>query len=58
MSSIHPKAPAFEALDSDKAKQHLNPHGVILREETLVRGQIHFSFFEPINNWIELLQKI
>jgi hypothetical protein len=44
MSSIHPKAPAFEALDPDKAKQHLNPHGVILKEEIQFPDKYIFIF--------------
>jgi hypothetical protein len=33
MRSIHPKEPAFEVSDSDKAKQPLNPHGVFLEKK-------------------------
>jgi hypothetical protein len=58
MRSIHPKAPAFEVSDSDEAKQHLNPHGVILRRGNTIPGQIHVSFINAINNRKGLLQKI
>jgi predicted enzyme related to lactoylglutathione lyase len=50
--------PAFEVLDLDEAKQHLTRHGVILQDEIQIPGQIRFSFFDPFNNTIELLQKI
>jgi hypothetical protein len=58
MRSIHPKTPGFEVSDLGAAKQHLICHGVILIEEMQNPGQIRFSFFDPINNRIELLQKI
>jgi catechol 2,3-dioxygenase-like lactoylglutathione lyase family enzyme len=50
--------PAFEVSDLDEAKQHLTRHGVILQDEIQIPGQIRFSFFDPFNNRIELLQKI
>jgi catechol 2,3-dioxygenase-like lactoylglutathione lyase family enzyme len=50
--------PAFEVSDLDKAKQHLTRHGVSLKEEIQIPGQKRFSFFDPFNNRIELLQKI
>jgi catechol 2,3-dioxygenase-like lactoylglutathione lyase family enzyme len=50
--------PAFEVSDLEEAKAHLTPHGVILKEEIQIPRQIRFSFFDPFNNGIELLQKI
>lgn len=50
--------PAFEVSDLEEARQHLTRHGVILKEEIQIPGQMRFSFFDPFNNRIELLQKI
>ncbi len=49
--------PAFEVLDLEEAKSHLIQHGVIIKEEIQVPGQKRFSFIDPFNNRIELLQK-
>jgi hypothetical protein len=52
------RQPAFWVSDLDAAKQHLTRHGVILKEEIQIPVQIRFSFFDPFNNKIELIQKI
>jgi catechol 2,3-dioxygenase-like lactoylglutathione lyase family enzyme len=56
--NISKRHPAFEVSDLDEAKQHLTRHGVTLKEEIQIPRQRRFSFFDPFNNRIELLQKI
>jgi len=50
--------PAFEVSDLEDAKQYLNKHGIIIKEETPIPGIERFSFIDPFGNRIELLQKI
>lgn len=50
--------PAFEVVDIDAAKQHLEKHRVKIKEEIQIPGQIRFSFIDPFDNRIELLQKL
>jgi catechol 2,3-dioxygenase-like lactoylglutathione lyase family enzyme len=50
--------PAFEVTDIQAAKAHLEKHNVKIKEETQIPGQIRFSFLDPFNNRIELLQKV
>jgi catechol 2,3-dioxygenase-like lactoylglutathione lyase family enzyme len=49
--------PAFEVSDIDAARTHLIGQGVTLRDEIQVAGQKRFSFFDPFDNRIELLEK-
>lgn len=49
--------PAFEVTDLKKARQYLLSHGVSLKEEIQIPGQMRFSFNDPFGNRIELLQK-
>ena len=48
--------PAFEVADINSARLHLKKHGVKIKEEIQVPGQIRFSFIDPFDNRIELLQ--
>jgi hypothetical protein len=50
--------PAFEVTDLEEARQHLIQHGVTLKEGLQIPGQKRFSFIDPFNNRIELLQKV
>ena len=50
--------PAFEVADISSARFYLKKHGVKIKEETQVPGQIRFSFMDPFENRIELLQII
>lgn len=49
--------PAFEVVNLEESKKHLLDHGVPLKEEVQIPGQQRFSFIDPFNNRIELLQK-
>ena len=49
---------AFEISNAEEAKQHLIRHGVTLKDEIQIPGQKRFSFIDPFDNRIELLQKI
>lgn len=50
--------PAFEITDIQKARTYLENHGIEIREEIQISGQIRFSFRDPFGNRIELLQKV
>jgi len=49
--------PAFEVADLAGARAHLEKHGIKIKEETPIPGQIRFTFIDPFGNRIELLQK-
>lgn len=49
--------PAFEVEDIHTARLHLEKHGIQIKEEIQLPGQIRFSFRDPFDNRIELLQK-
>ncbi len=50
--------PSFEVSNLEEARQHLILHGVPIKEEIQIPGQMRFSFIDPFNNRIELLEKI
>lgn len=50
--------PAFEVINLDIARQHLAKNKVTIKDEIQIPGQTRFSFPDPFNNRIELLQKI
>ena len=50
--------PAFEVSDLEEARQHLIRYGVTLKDEIRIPGQRRFSFIDPFDIRIELLQKI
>ena len=50
--------PAFEIEKADEVKQYLIYKGIKVKEETPVPGQKRFSFLDPFNNRVELLEKI
>jgi len=50
--------PAFEVYDIKASRTHLENNGVKIKEDTQVPGQVRFSFIDPFDNRIELLQKI
>ena len=49
--------PAFEILNLEEARKHLIQYGVTLKDEIQIPGQRRFSFIDPFDNRIELLQK-
>jgi catechol 2,3-dioxygenase-like lactoylglutathione lyase family enzyme len=48
--------PAFEVADVNAARAYLKSRGVKTKDDTAVPGQTRFSFFDPFDNRIELLQ--
>lgn len=48
--------PAFEVEDLEGVRAYLREHGVRQRDELSVPGYRRFSFFDPFNNRIELLE--
>ncbi|MDP4148218.1 MAG: VOC family protein [Bacteroidota bacterium] len=50
--------PAFEVADLKAAREHLERHGVQLKEEIQIPGQERFSFIDPFGNRVELLEKL
>lgn len=50
--------PAFEIKNLDEVKEYLLQKGVRVKEETPVPGQKRFSFLDPFENRIELLEII
>jgi hypothetical protein len=49
--------PAFEVAGLKAARGHLEGKRVKIKEEIEIPGQERFSFLDPFNNRIELLQK-
>lgn len=49
--------PAFEVDDLAAARAHLLAHDVRIKEETAIPGVERFSFLDPFDNRIELLEK-
>ena len=50
--------PAFEVADLAAARMHLEHSHVRIKDEIQISGQIRFSFLDPFDNRIELIQKI
>jgi len=50
--------PAFEVTNLEEARRHLLQQGVSLKDEIQIPGQRRFSFIDPFDNRIELLEKI
>jgi catechol 2,3-dioxygenase-like lactoylglutathione lyase family enzyme len=50
--------PAFEIADADEVKNYLIEKGVRVKNETEVPGQKRFSFLDPFENRIELLERV
>ena len=50
--------PAFEVEDIKAAREQLENHGVKIKEEIQLQGQVRFSFTDPFDNRIELCQII
>jgi len=50
--------PAFEVENIQAARALMEKHGIKIREEIQLPGQVRFSFIDPFGNRIELLQKI
>jgi len=48
--------PAFEVTDLAAVRQYLTGKGVKIKDETQIPGQARFSFFDPFDNRIELLE--
>lgn len=49
--------PAFEITDLANVKQYLQENGIQLKEEIPIPGLTRFSFYDPFENRIELLEK-
>jgi catechol 2,3-dioxygenase-like lactoylglutathione lyase family enzyme len=49
--------PAFEVEGLEHLRQHLVANSVRVKEETAVPGMSRFSFFDPFDNRIELMEK-
>lgn len=54
---ISKRHPAFEVKNISKARKHLLENGVRIKENTALSGIARFSFYDPFNNRIELLEK-
>ncbi len=50
--------PAFEITNLHQVKEYLLQQGVSIKEETQIPGMQRFSFFDPFNNRIELLETV
>ena len=50
--------PAFVIDDLDQAKAYLQAHGVRTKDDPPIPGFKRFSFFDPFDNRIELLESI
>jgi catechol 2,3-dioxygenase-like lactoylglutathione lyase family enzyme len=50
--------PAFEVSDLALSRVHLESHGIKIKEEIPIPGQMHFTFVDPFGNRIELLEKV
>jgi catechol 2,3-dioxygenase-like lactoylglutathione lyase family enzyme len=57
-TGISKRHPAFEVADLDAARRHLELNGIVIKEEIPIPGQKRFSFSDPFDNRIELLEKI
>ncbi len=55
-NGVSNRHPAFEVTDLAAAREHLERHGIAIIEELQVPGQRRFSFVDPFNNRIELLE--
>ncbi len=49
--------PAFEVTDIEAIKTYLETNGVRTRDDVAPAGMTRFSFFDPFDNRIELLEK-
>lgn len=50
--------PAFEVEGLEALRQHLLEKSVRIKEETAVPGVNRFSFFDPFDNRIELMERV
>src|SRR5215475_11879141 len=50
--------PAFEISNLDEVRSYLVDKGVRIKDEIQIPGQKRFSFFDPFDNRVELLEKI
>lgn len=55
--STSKRHPAFEVEDLDTIKEYLTGQKVKIKEEIQIPGQRRFSFIDPFDNRIELLEK-
>ena len=49
--------PAFEVIGLENAREYLVKNKVEIKDEIQIPGQTRFSFFDPFNHRIELLEK-
>ncbi len=50
--------PAFQIKNLEEAEQLLTSHGISVKHESKIPGRIRFSFRDPFNNRIELIEMI
>jgi catechol 2,3-dioxygenase-like lactoylglutathione lyase family enzyme len=50
--------PAFEVEDLEKIRGYLTENGVRTKDEPSIPGLSRFSFFDPFDNRIELMEKV
>jgi len=55
--SISKRHPAFEVENIEIVRRHLESNGVRTRDEIPLAGIKRFSFFDPFDNRIELLER-
>jgi hypothetical protein len=58
MSGPSKRHPAFEVDDVEGVRLYLESNGVKTRDEPLIEGLKRFSFYDPWNNRIELIEKL
>lgn len=58
VKNISKRHPAFEVDDLAAAKVYLQSHQVRIKEDKPLPNYHRFSFYDPFNNRIELLEKI
>lgn len=58
MNADSKRHPAFEVEDVKVAREYLELNGVKTRDEIVIPERIRFTFLDPFNNRIELLQMI
>jgi catechol 2,3-dioxygenase-like lactoylglutathione lyase family enzyme len=55
--AVSKRHPAFEVEGVEAIRKYLEAHGVRTREEKEIEGVRRFSFFDPFDNRIELLER-
>src|SRR3954471_12755689 len=58
MQGTSKRHPAFEVEGLEQIRAHLEEHRVRIKEEPSLPGVNRFSFFDPFENRIELMEKV